>query len=196
MLVSALVAIFSTPIASVIFVIGASIALPPLLKLVEKTGLKLPTAVKYILVIGCFFVGGGLLNNKLNAFDKEQVAIREAEEADAWAKLTKGQQDSVLHAKALEDSLVAIAAAESERKEKINSAFSAIDGSHRKLERYIKENMNDPDSYDHIETIRWDKGTHLDVQTKFRGANAFGGIVIQTVQARVDLDGNVLEIVK
>ncbi len=55
--------------------------------------------------------------------------------------------------------------------------------------------MNDPDSYDHIETRFSDKGDYLFVITKFRGANAFGGKVINTVSANVDFEGNVLEIV-
>ena len=55
--------------------------------------------------------------------------------------------------------------------------------------------MNDPDSYDHIETKFRDNGNSLNVVTKFRGKNAFGGMVINTVTARVDLDGNVLEII-
>lgn len=42
------------------------------------------------------------------------------------------------------------------RKKKIESQFSAWDGSHRNLERIIKEAMNDPDSYDHVETVYWD----------------------------------------
>lgn len=80
------------------------------------------------------------------------------------------------------------------RKELIEKQFSAYDGSHRALERLIKENMNDPDSYDHIETRFLDKGDYLLVITKFRGANAFGGKVINTVSAKVDFDGNVIEI--
>lgn len=80
------------------------------------------------------------------------------------------------------------------RKENIEKLFSAYDGSNRALEKYIKDNMNDPDSYDHIETRYSDKGDHLLVITKFRGANAFGGKVINIVSANVDLEGNVIEI--
>lgn len=81
------------------------------------------------------------------------------------------------------------------RAENIEKQFSAYDGSHRGLEKYIKDNMNDPDSYDHIETRFSDKGDYLFVITKFRGANAFGGKVINIVSANVDFEGNVLEIV-
>lgn len=81
------------------------------------------------------------------------------------------------------------------RKETIEKQFSAWDGSHPALTRLIKENMNDPDSYDHIETKFRDDGNSIFVITKFRGANAFGGKVINTISARVDFEGNVIEIV-
>ncbi len=80
------------------------------------------------------------------------------------------------------------------RKKKIESSFSGWDGSHRGLEKYIKSTMNDPESYDHVETRYTDKGSYLYVQTTFRGRNGFGGMVKQTVSANVSLDGKVLKI--
>ena len=47
-----------------------------------------------------------------------------------------------------------------------------------------------------VETTFWDKGDHLIVVTKFRGKNAFGGVVLNSVTAKCDLDGNVLSIVE
>jgi len=52
-----------------------------------------------------------------------------------------------------------------ERKKKIEHQFSAWDGSHRNLERLIKKTMNDPDSYDHVETVYWDMGKYLIVKS-------------------------------
>lgn len=80
------------------------------------------------------------------------------------------------------------------RKKRIESQFSAWDGSHRNLERVIQKSMNDPDSYDHVETVYWDQGDHLIVRTTFRGKNAFGGVVKNSVKAKVSLDGQVLQI--
>ncbi|GAA4100538.1 hypothetical protein GCM10022392_26420 [Mucilaginibacter panaciglaebae] len=82
-----------------------------------------------------------------------------------------------------------------DRQEKIKYQFSPWSGAHIKLERYIKGNMNDPDSYEHIETTYSDKGSYLIVVTKFRGKNSFGGKVINYVKAKVDLDGNVIKII-
>ena len=80
-------------------------------------------------------------------------------------------------------------------KELIEKQFSPWDGSHRGLTRFIKENMNDPDSFEHIETRFRDDGNSIFVITKFRGTNAFGGKVINYISARVDFNGNVIEVV-
>jgi hypothetical protein len=82
-----------------------------------------------------------------------------------------------------------------ERQIKVESQFSAWDGSHRGLTNLIKKSMNDPDSYEHIETRFKDNTDHIFIITKFRGANAFGGKVITTVSAKVDFSGNVIQII-
>jgi hypothetical protein len=80
------------------------------------------------------------------------------------------------------------------RDDLIGKGFSAWDGSHRALEKHVKKRMNDPDSYEHIETKYYDRGDFLIVTTKFRGANAFGGLVINEMAAKASLDGDLLEI--
>lgn len=86
----------------------------------------------------------------------------------------------------------ALAAERAEHQKKIEAQFSGWDGSHRELERMIKDSMNDPDSYEHVETRYSDKGTYIRVFCTFRGKNAFGGIVKNTKTADFDLDGNYL----
>ena len=79
----------------------------------------------------------------------------------------------------------------------IEKGFSSLwDGSHRELTKVIKGSMNDPGSYEHVETVSWDMGDHLVVRTTFRGKNAFGGVVSNWVKAKTDLDGNVLEVIE
>ncbi len=85
---------------------------------------------------------------------------------------------------------------ENARKEKIESQFSAWDGSHSNLTTFIKNNMNDRKSYEHVKTVSWDNGNYLIVQTTFRGKNAFGALVLNTVKAKVSLDGEILEILE
>lgn len=95
-------------------------------------------------------------------------------------------------AKVEEENQAKIAA--EERKKRIERQFSAWDGSHNNLERLIKKAMNDPDSYEHDETVYWDRGDHLVVRTTYRGKNAFGGVVRNFVKAKVSLDGDILQI--
>lgn len=70
------------------------------------------------------------------------------------------------------------------------SNFSGWDGSYRPLEKLIKDNMNDDSSYKHVSTVYHlvlNKDPHAIVKTTFRGTNAYGGMVKQTVAARVDV---------
>jgi hypothetical protein len=84
---------------------------------------------------------------------------------------------------------------EEARKEELSKLFSGWDGSLPALTSQIKNAMNDPDSYDHVETVYWDMKDHLIVQTTFRGKNKFGGVVKNSVKAKVDLLGNVIGII-
>lgn len=82
------------------------------------------------------------------------------------------------------------------RNERIERQFSLWDGSHPGLTKVIKASMNDPQSYEHVKTVYWDMGSNLVVRTIFRGKNAFGGVVENWVKAKVDLDGNVIQIIE
>ena len=82
------------------------------------------------------------------------------------------------------------------RQESIKKQFSEWDGSHRNLEAYIKRNMNDPSSYEHVETRYEAKDSHLIVATKFRGKNAFNGTVTNLITAKVSMNGQILEILE
>ncbi len=81
-----------------------------------------------------------------------------------------------------------------ERKNKIQMQFSAWDGSHSKLKSLVKDGMNDPSSFDHVNTTYEDKGKYILVQMTFRGKNAFGAKVLNSVTAKVDLAGNILSV--
>ena len=83
-----------------------------------------------------------------------------------------------------------------QRQKQIADQFSAWDGSHIKLTELIKQTMNDPGSFKHVETKYWDLKDHLVVLEVFRGKNSFGGIVKNFVKAEVDMDGNVIKIIQ
>lgn len=83
-----------------------------------------------------------------------------------------------------------------ERTAKIKSQFSSWDGAHKGLEKIIKDSMNDPRSYEHVESKYIDMKTYLIVTLTFRGKNAFGALVKNSASAKVTIDGNVVEIIK
>lgn len=78
--------------------------------------------------------------------------------------------------------------------------FSGWDGSYRPLEKLIKQSMNDDSSYKHVETMSHlilGRDAHAVVKTRFKGTNAYGGIVTQTVSARVDIKtGDIVKIIE
>ena len=78
--------------------------------------------------------------------------------------------------------------------ERIDSQFSAWDGSHSGLVAAVQESMYAPDSFEHVKTIHRDEGDHLLLQMTFRGKNQMGGVSTKDVQAKADFKGNVLEL--
>lgn len=87
--------------------------------------------------------------------------------------------------------------AKERRIQMIERQFSPFDGSHSKLEDYIIRRMNDPDSYEHLRTTYEDHDIYVLVETTFRGKNAFGGKVINTIRAKADdSTGRILAIVE
>ena len=56
--------------------------------------------------------------------------------------------------------------------------------------------MKDPSSYDHVKTVYFDRGSYLLVTTTYRGKNSFGALVLETTTAKVNLNGDILEIVQ
>lgn len=104
-------------------------------------------------------------------------------------RFTKLQKEAVER----EQKAKAEAAAKAARQKKLEEQFSAWDGAHRNFERLIKAAMNDPDSYEHIETRYRDMGDRIRVSCKFRGRNGFGGMVVNTKIADFDIDGNFIQ---
>lgn len=68
--------------------------------------------------------------------------------------------------------------------------FSQWDGSYQPFVDLIKSSMNNPKSYEHVETrysFVEDKYTpYMKIFCTFRGTNAFNAIVTQTISAKVD----------
>ena len=67
-----------------------------------------------------------------------------------------------------------------------DKCFTSFDGSHNELTVYIKEHINDPDSYKHDETTFSYNTDHCIVLTAYRGTNKFGGVVRNYIKAKTD----------
>lgn len=80
------------------------------------------------------------------------------------------------------------------RTEVIEKAFNPFTGSHMKLKKAIEKSLIDPDSFDHVSTSYKDFDTYLIVTTNYRAKNGYGGMMLNTVRAKVDLKGNILDI--
>lgn len=79
----------------------------------------------------------------------------------------------------------------------VNSIPHGMEG----ISSFIKENLNDPDSLQHIETRYWKKfdkngqfNNTITVKTKYRAKNSFGGYVVEYISADCDMDGNIIKI--
>lgn len=77
-------------------------------------------------------------------------------------------------------------------KDKFEAQFNP-DGSHINLTKWIKHEMDDPESYEHIVTISDKRGKYNMLIVEFRGKNAFGAKVKNKLFAMVSPDGEVLD---
>ena len=72
------------------------------------------------------------------------------------------------------------------RDEKVETLFSGWDGSNKELVSYVKSNMKDPDSFEHVETRVRDKKGVVTAQMIYRGKNSFGATMTERVVADID----------
>lgn len=75
---------------------------------------------------------------------------------------------------------------EAKAKDDDSKYFSSWDGSNRELVYFVKQNMKDPDSFEHVETRFNDNGSSYDILMKYRGKNSFNATVTQAVTAHFD----------
>jgi hypothetical protein len=78
----------------------------------------------------------------------------------------------------------------------ISMAFNPWDGSHRNLEILIKKSLNDPNSYNHLETTYRDLDSILIITSEFTAKNGFGGTIREGVVVSADTLGNIIDVVK
>ena len=86
---------------------------------------------------------------------------------------------------------------ESEEQPKEVVYNSEWDGSVRQVKQFLKENLNDPDSYESMEWSPVSQNPHTKwflVRHKYRAANGFGAKMIYNQQFTLDSLGNVINV--
>lgn len=78
----------------------------------------------------------------------------------------------------------------------VDSQFSPWDGSHMILVKLLKENLNDPKSFEHVETSYFIDGDDLVVSMKYRAKNGFNATVTETVTAVASYENNNITIIQ
>ncbi|HGM5304248.1 TPA: hypothetical protein ACKP17_000422 [Serratia marcescens] len=78
------------------------------------------------------------------------------------------------------------------------SNVRSFDSSYRPLTAAIKESMNNPSTFEHVETsyrfVLDNSAPYAVVSTVYRGSNSYGALVKNSVSAKVDLrTGNIVE---
>ena len=84
-----------------------------------------------------------------------------------------------------------------EKYEQLHSQFSAWHGGHKKTTAYIKNRMHNPKSFEHVRTLHstnQEEGYRIITMT-YRGTNIYNAVVTNTVQVKVDLNGNVMGVI-
>lgn len=169
------------PLPGILGIAASLFLLPPVRTFAyHKSKIALPSSVRAVSVVLLIGFAG-----YLSPQEEPQVA-HQIKEKPIDIKLSPKQAKMVAKANKKEA-----------RDKKLREQFSLWDGSHKKLVEYTKRHMNDPKSFEHVETKWADKGKRLLVSMEFRGKNAFGGTIRNKVIAMVDSkDGTVLEVVE
>jgi len=123
--------------------------------------------------------------------DAEAKAKAEAEpKAQEQARIEAEKKAEADRIQAENDKKIAEATAKQEAFNAwVDAQFSPWDGSCVPLVKLVKEYMNDPSSFKHVKTTyKVDNQKGFTVYMEFRGTNAFGGVILNTVTAYCDYE--------
>lgn len=152
-----------------------------------KSKLTMPVWQKILIVIGAFIVIGAIGSNG-NKATPTKVATNK--KVTATIQATPTPTLSAEAKKKMEEAKL-----KADYDKWIESQFSPWDGSHMELVKLLKKNLNDPDSYEHVETKYWDQKDGILIKMTYRAKNAFGGLILQNVTAKADYKTNMINII-
>ncbi|WP_281615596.1 hypothetical protein [Flammeovirga sp. SubArs3] len=128
-----------------------------------------------------------LLENELKLEEVENL-IDQKEFDDARDKIA--EVDEKFNRK-----MVAELSEQINQKEKIVNLLDD-DGSIIAFVDEFKTSMNDPASFEHIETTVFEKGKYLQVSMEYREVNTYGAKVLNKVEAKLNEDGSIKKIIR
>lgn len=142
--------------------------------------------------IGCF-VNGTFIESGVNKYALNGIAKNKKFGYLSLSEIKNHDVDDQF----IRDAALATCDAEKEARKKYieEKQLSAWDGSHTKLERLLKENLNDPDSYEHAKTYYYPDSYPLRIRLEYRAKNGFGAMTLGFVLAEVTEDGDVKSVV-
>lgn len=209
---------------AIVFFIGIFIFLvKSVISAIKKKGkgkffLKL-SGVSFVALIICVILGSNaatkkeeaIKQTKLEAYHKtpeykakvaEEKALKAKIETEKKAKLAVEAKKRVEEKKMADAEKLAKKKAEAKLKvindynDWITSQFSAWNGSIPKANEMIKEHMNNPNSFEHVETTYENLGLHKGIRflVTYRGTNAFGGIVTNQAKGTINYTTHMIHI--
>ena len=78
----------------------------------------------------------------------------------------------------------------------IERQFSAWNGSHYKLEKSIKAQLKNPDSYQHVSTKYWQVDDGVVVSSTYRATNSLNALITEIAKAKYSFDGKLIGLVE
>jgi hypothetical protein len=122
--------------------------------------------------------------------EAREDSIQEAYEASPQYQIDQEQKKlETAQRKAQEELEAARKEAQEENKKQIleqlysiqeDCSYTRLDGSYFEVNWFIKQRLNDPDSFDHVKTISVPGINEIIVKVTFRANNAYGGKVLDT----------------
>ena len=145
---------------------------------------------KIILVSALGIIGFGIVGVKSGAKQELKAKQEAVSEKEAFEKLPQSVKDSINREKKERHDL----AVRERQRERIKENFSDVTGENYDLGYYIKNNLHDPESYEHVKTSWVQMDSAVLVYTTIRAKNGFGAKRLVSYEAGMSFDNQLLYI--
>ncbi|MDR3678891.1 MAG: hypothetical protein P4L41_02920 [Flavipsychrobacter sp.] len=127
-----------------------------------------------------------IVNKLSNKKHLSKAERKELLEAKGWIALEEQDKINMARVEALKNMNANFA----------KHCMSDWNGSCPGVVAYVKDRMNDPNSFEHVETGLYNSGVYTLVVMRYRGTNAFGATVTNYIKAKVNSNCQVVEVVE